>query len=119
MAARDAELVLETWKLRERLLPRVPPEGWGTTDRLRHAVCLAVVHAVDGVESVESFEGSATERERFQAAVSGDTIDDEHVTIVTPLGTENSASVEPPDETRETFDAETEQFDLDDALDRL
>ncbi|WP_435099505.1 hypothetical protein [Halorubrum sp. N11] len=52
MDSRDAEVVIETWQIRDRALPRVPPSGWAMTDRLREAVCLAVACAVDEVETV-------------------------------------------------------------------
>ena len=114
MSSRDAELVVETWRFRERELPRVPPTGWATTDRLREAVCLAVACSVEGVERVEPFEGPASERERFEATVTAESIDDELVRLVPP------ASERGGEEKEETeFSESTEQFDLDEALDRL
>ena len=123
MTPRDAELVIETWELRERALPRVPPTGRATTDRLREAVCLAVECAVDGVERVEPFEGSATDRERFDAAVTTESIDHDRVSLLTSSGNASSASATDSagaaDGRGEGFEETTEQFDLDDALDRL
>ncbi|MES3161721.1 MAG: hypothetical protein PPP55_09160 [Halorubrum sp.] len=126
MSSRDAELVIETWQFRDRALPRVPPSGWATTDRLREAVCLAVACAVDGVEHVEPFEGPATERERFDATVTTDSVDDDHVRLVTPVSAAASEATESdadesgaPDESRAEFSETTEQFDLAEALDRL
>jgi len=111
MSPRDAELVIETWQFRERELPRVPPAGWATTDRLREAVCLAVACSVEGVEGVEPFEGPASERERFDATVTAESIDDELVGLVTPASERDGEEKE--------FGESTEQFDLDEALDRL
>jgi len=121
MSSRDAELVIETWRFRERALPRVPPSGWATTDRLREAVCLAVACAVDGVERVEPFEGPATERERFDAAVTAESIADEHVRLVSSPAESGSAAEGSASEDRRAaeFEETTEQFDLDEALDRL
>jgi hypothetical protein len=116
MSPDDAELVIETWRFRERELPRVPPTGWATTDRLREAVCLAVASSVDGVERVEPFEGSATERERFEAVVTAESIDHDLVRLVDSASDESTAGTDGP---RESFDESTEQFDLDEALDRL
>ena len=118
MPARDAELVIETWRVRERDLPRVPPAGWGSANRLREAVCLAVACSVDGVERVDSFEGPAAERERFSARVTADAVDDDLVHVRTP----RSAGSEESDRAAERgddFEETTEQFDLDDALARL
>ncbi|KOX95988.1 hypothetical protein [Halorubrum tropicale] len=119
MSTREAELVIETWRLRERDLPRVPPAGWGTVDRLRAAVCLAVECAVDGVDRIEPFEGPASERERFAATVTTDAVDDALVSV-RPAPAEG----ETDDETEargdgESFEETTKQFDLDEALDRL
>ena len=123
MPTRDAELVIETWRVRERDLPRVPPEGWGTVDRLREAVCLAVACSVDGVERVESFAGPATERERFQAEVTTDAVGDELVSIRDAVSKESSpngsGASTATDERGDEFSETTEQFDLDEALDRL
>jgi hypothetical protein len=122
MSCRDVELVLETWQLRASLLPRVSPSGWTTTDRLRAAVCLAVPCVVDGVERIDPFEGPATERERFDATVTAASIDHEQVRVVTPVsGADADASegVETSDARGDDFEETTEQFDLDEALDRL
>lgn len=123
MSTRDAELVIETWRIRERDLPRVPPEGWETVDRLREAVCLAVGCSVDGVERVEPFAGPATERERFHAEVTTDAVGDEHVHIRDAISTDSSSTDSDAsttvDERGDAFDETTEQFDLDEALDRL
>ena len=116
MSPRDAELVIETWRFRERELPRVPPTGWATTDRLREAVCLAVACSVDGVERVEPFEGPATERERFEATVTAESVEHDLVRLA---GSASDGSAVEADEPRESFDESTEQFDLDEALDRL
>lgn len=116
--SRDAELVIDTWQFREQQLPRVPPRGWTTTDRLREAVCLAVACSVDGVDHVEPFSGPASETERFDATVTTDSVAAEHVRVVPsskPDATEGSDTTEERDEFSET----TEQFDLDEALDRL
>ena len=118
MSARDAELVIETWRVRERDLPRVPPAGWETVDRLREGVCLAVACSVDGVEHVEPFGGPATERERFDARVTTDAVDDDRVHVRTPPS-EESAESDRAAERGDDFEETTEQFDLDDALDRL
>ncbi|WP_283402785.1 hypothetical protein [Halorubrum sp. DM2] len=124
MPSRSAELVIETWQVRERSLPRVPPDGWETIDRLREAVCLAVACAVEGVEDIEPFEGPAAERERFEATVTADSIGHEHVRIASPTsaGSSTDDGADPSelsDARGEGFDETTEQFDLDDALDRL
>ncbi|OYR73889.1 hypothetical protein [Halorubrum ezzemoulense] len=111
MAPHDAELAIETWRFRDRALPRVPPSGWGTTDRLREAVCRAVACSVDGVERVEPFSGPATEHERFDATVTADSIDHDLVRLVTPASESDGEQKE--------FSESTEQFDLDEALDRL
>ena len=116
MAPRDAELVIETWRFRERELPRVPPTGWATTDRLREAVCLAVACSVDSVERVEPFTGPATDRERFEATVTAESVEHDLVRLAEPASDESTAGA---DEPRESFDESTEQFDLDEALDRL
>ena len=116
MSPRDAELVIETWRFRERELPRVPPTGWATTDRLREAVCLAVACSVDGVERVDPFEGPATERERFEATVTAESVEHDLVRLA---GSASDGSTAEADEPRESFDESTEQFDLDEALDRL
>ncbi|GAA0541943.1 hypothetical protein ABNG02_13080 [Halorubrum ejinorense] len=120
MSPRDAELVIETWRVRERDLPRVPPSGWGSVDRLREAVCLAVACGVDGVERVEPFEGPASERERFAATVTKESVDDELVRV--RPSSDSSDGDATPDATSgrdEAFEDTTEQFDLDEALDRL
>lgn len=117
MSSHDTELVLETWQLRERLLPRVPPDGWATVDGLRAAVCLAVPHVVDGVESIEPFEGPPADRERFEATVTVESVDDEHVRVATAA--EDSSGADAGDGRHGDFDETTEQFDLDEALDRL
>jgi hypothetical protein len=119
MSAREAELVIETWRLRERDLPRVPPAGWGTVDRLRAAVCLAVECAVDGVDRVEPFEGPASERERFAATVTTDAVDDALVSVRPGPGEEGTEDEGAGRDDAESFEETTEQFDLDDALDRL
>ncbi|MFC7325934.1 hypothetical protein ACFQMF_15305 [Halorubrum rutilum] len=123
MSTRDAELVIETWRIRERDLPRVPPEGWETVDRLREAVCLVVTCRVDGVEYVEPFAGSATKRERFHAEVTTDAIGDDHIHIQDDISTDSSSTDSGPSTTAnergDSFDETTKQFDLDEALDRL
>jgi len=112
MEATDREIEIQTWAFRERELPRVPPEGWAdTTDRLRETVCLAVETAVDGVEGVEPFEGYATDRERFDAAVTADEIDHDLVQLAERRPQEGDGEDEAADS--------TQQFDLDQALDRL
>lgn len=123
MSTRDAELVIETWRIRERDLPRVPPEGWETVDRLREAVCLVVACSVDGVERVQPFAGPATEREQFHAKVTTDAVGDEHVHIRDAVSTDpsstNSGAPTTVNERGDEFNDTTEQFDLDEALDRL
>ena len=114
MSSRDAELIIETWQFRERELPRVPPAGWTTTDRLREAVCLAVACSVEGVERVDPFEGPGSERERFEATVTAESIDDDLVRLVTPASERDGEENE-----EKEFSESTEQFDLDEALDRL
>lgn len=116
MSPRDAELVVETWRFRERELPRVPPAGWATTDRLREAVCLAVACSVDGVERVEPFDGPATERERFAATVTAESVDHDLVRLSAPASDD---AADAGDDARESFSESTKQFDLDEALDRL
>ncbi|ELZ39126.1 hypothetical protein [Halorubrum tebenquichense] len=118
MPPRDAELVIETWRFRERELPRVPPAGWATTDRLREAVCLAVACSVDGVERVDPFAGPATERERFEATVTAESVDHDLVRLVGSASDSPEAEGE-ADGRRESFSESTKQFDLDEALDRL
>lgn len=114
MSRRETTVEMRTWDLRERALPRVPPDGWATTDRLREAVCLAVECAVDGVERVRPFEGPAAERERFDAVVTTDQLDHDYVRTV--MSSESSDGSAAPDD---EFEERTEQFDLDDALERL
>ncbi len=113
MEATDREIAIRTWEFRERELPRVPPDGWAdTTDRLRETVCLIVEHTVDGVERVEPFEGYATDTERFDASVTVDEIDHELVQLIERRSQSES------DGGDGTADS-TQQFDLDQALDRL
>lgn len=120
MSSRDAELVIETWRVRERDLPRVPPAGWGSVDRLREAVCLAVACGVDGVERVEPFEGPAADRERFTATVTTDSVDDELVRVRPAADSSGEDAADDRTTGRdEGFEDTTEQFDLDEALDRL
>lgn len=114
MSRRETTVEIRTWELRERALPRVPPDGWATTDRLREAVCLAVECAVGGVERVRPFEGPAAERERFDAVVTADQLDHDCVRTVT-----SSGDADPSDGSGDEFEERTEQFDLDDALERL
>lgn len=114
MSRRETTVEIRTWELRERALPRVPPDGWATTDRLREAVCLAVECAVDGVEQVHPFEGPASERERFDATVTADQLDHDWVRTVA-----SSDAANPSDGPDDGFEEQTEQFDLDDALERL
>jgi len=115
MSSPDAKLVIETWRVRERDLPRVPPAGWESVDRLRAAVCLAVACRVDGIERVEPFDGPASNRERFAATVTTESVDDDLVQVRPPSSTADDAT----SERDETFEDTTEQFDLDEALDRL
>jgi hypothetical protein len=120
MATREAELVIETWRVRERDLPRVPPTGWGSVDRLRGAVCAAVACGVDGIERVEPFEGPASEREHFAATVTAESIDDEFIHVrPASNSSDGDASSESATGGTEGFEDTTEQFDLNDALDRL
>ncbi len=118
-----ATLAVETWRFREAHLPRVPPSGWATTNRLREAVCLAVASAVDGIEDVDPFEGPAAERERFDATVTTDAVDHELVRVVSVAtegaSTDGTSDSPAPDGHGEGFEQRTEQFDLDEALDRL
>ena len=147
MARHDAEVELEirTWAFRERELPRVPPAGWATTtDRLRETVCLAIESSVDAIGRIEPFEGPARERERFEATVavddrdrenSGDDSDpgdiadrvdlggfaDDYVRL-TPsrsVGDSSGAGLDTTERSGDDFEERTEQFDLDEALDRL
>ena len=109
----DREIEIRTWEFRERELPRVPPDGWAdTTDRLRETVCLIVERTVDGVERVEPFEGYATDSERFEATVTVDEIDHDLVQLVE----RRSQSTDDGEDGRGDS---TQQFDLDQALDRL
>ena len=123
MAPHDATIAVETWAVRERALPRVPPDGWATTDRLRTAVCLAIESSVDGITRVEPFDGAAKQRERFDAVVTAAEFDDEHVRLVEPRSVSDADGDD--EATRsdtaegEAFEERTEQFDLDEALDRL
>lgn len=125
MAPHDATIVVETWAFRERALPRVPPDGWATTDRLRTAVCLAIESSVDGITRVEPFDGAAKRRERFDAVVTAEAFDDEHVRFVEPRSGGDGDTGGDGEPTRsdttdgEAFEERTEQFDIDEALDRL
>ncbi|OTF06138.1 hypothetical protein [Halorubrum sp. SD612] len=119
MTTREAELVIETWRVRERDLPRVPPSGWGTVDRLRAAVCLAVECGVDEVERVDPFAGPASERERFAATVTADAVDDDLVSVRPAPADDADADADATRGDGESFEETTERFDLDDALDRL
>jgi hypothetical protein len=72
------------------------------------------------VERVEPFEGPASERERFDAAVTAESIDHDCVSLLTPPEGDGVADGnDGPDRRDEGFAERTEQFDLDDALDRL
>lgn len=119
MATREAELVIETWRVRERDLPRVPPAGWGTVDRLRAAVCLGVECSVDGIDRVEPFEGPASERERFAATVTTNAVDDALVSVRPASSEDGADDGDAGRDGGESFEETTEQFDLDEALDRL
>lgn len=121
MAPHDATIAVETWAVRERALPRVPPDGWATTDRLRTAVCLAIESSVDGITRVEPFDGAAKQRERFDAVVTAEEFDDEHVRLVEPrsVGDGDAEPTESDTAGGEAFEERTEQFDIDEALDRL
>lgn len=85
------DLVLETWQLRERLLPRVPPDDWATVDGLRAAVCLEIPRVVDGTESIKPFERSPADHGRFKTTVAVESIDDEHVRVATAAGDASGA----------------------------
>lgn len=125
MAPHDATIAVETWAVRERALPRVPPDGWATTERLRTAVCLAIESSVDGITRVEPFDGAAKQRERFDAVVTAEEFDDEHVRLVEPRSVGDGDADGDPEPTEsdtaggEAFEERTEQFDIDEALDRL
>ena len=125
MAPHDATIAVETWAVRERALPRVPPDGWATTDRLRTAVCLAIESSVDGITRVEPFDGAAKQHERFDAVVTAEEFDDEHVRLVEPRSVSDGdagGDGEPAESDArggEAFEERTEQFDIDEALDRL
>ena len=125
MAPHDATIAVETWAVRERALPRVPPDSWATTDRLRTAVCLAIESSVDGITRVEPFDGAAKQRERFDAVVTAEEFDDEHVRLVEPRSVSDGdagGDGEPAESDTgggEAFEERTEQFDIDEALDRL
>lgn len=123
MDPHDATITVETWAFRERALPRVPPDGWATTDRLRTAVCLAIESSVDGITRVEPFDGAAKQRERFDAVVTAEEFDDEHVRLVEPRSASDGGGEGEPTESDttggEAFEERTEQFDIDEALDRL
>jgi len=109
----NREIEIQTWEFRELELPRVPPKGWAdTTDRLRETVCLVVEETVDGVERVEPFGGYATDRERFDARVTVDEIDHDLVQLV------DRQSQTETDRLEKGTDS-TEQFDLNEALERL
>lgn len=101
----------------------MPPDGWATTDRLRTAVCLAIESSVDGITRVEPFDGAAKQRERFDAVVTAAEFDDEHVRLVEPRSVSDADGDD--EATRsdtaegEAFEERTEQFDIDEALDRL
>ncbi|MFC7187211.1 hypothetical protein [Halorubrum yunnanense] len=145
----EVELEIRTWAFRERELPRVPPEGWATTtDRLRETVCLAIESSGDAIGRVEPFEGPARERERFEATVTvddhdgghpgedtgsdddlGDIADrvdlggfaDEYVRLTRSpsVGDSSEAGTDSTERSGDDFEERTEQFDLDEALDRL
>jgi hypothetical protein len=145
----EVELEIRTWAFRERELPRVPPEGWATTtDRLREAVCLAIENSVDAIGRIEPFEGPARERERFEATVAvdghdggspgedtdsddglGDIADrvdlggfaDEYVRLTRSRSAMDSSGggTGSTERSEDDFEERTEQFDLDEALDRL
>lgn len=109
----DHEIAVETWQLSTEMLPRVKPTGWcETTDRLRETMCLLIETAVNGVESVEPYEGRATERERYRATLSTDEVDHDRIEVVTASATDG-----PP--TRHEGESTTETFDVDDALSDL
>lgn len=127
MSTETVRIEVNTWKLRDRELPRVPPAGWAeTTDGLRAAVCAAIECGVDGIVSVEPFSGPAGERERFDAVVSTDTVESEYVRICAPRSSDGEADSDRDEDgaradgdRSESFESKTEQFDLDEALDRL
>jgi len=139
MPPRDVTLEIRTWAFRDDELPRVPPAGWAeTTDSLRAAVCVAIECACDAVVSIEPFEGPARERERFDAVVTDTRVEHEYVTVRTPEregekvgegddgggsggndGGDSSNNHDSTPDRANGFESRTEQFDIDDALERL
>ena len=122
MSTETATIEVKTWAFRDHELPRVPPAGWAeTTDDLRAAVCAAIECRVDGVVSVEPFTGPARDRERFDAVVTTDAVASDYVRLCAP----RSSPEDDPDDDRDgadrsdEFETRTEQFDLDEALERL
>jgi hypothetical protein len=125
MSSETATIEVQTWEFRDHELPRVPPAGWAeTTDDLRAAVCAAIECRVDGIDSIEPFSGAARDRERFDAVVTTDAVASEYVRLCAPrssseadLDTDNNGR----DDTNRSdeFETRTEQFDLDEALERL
>ncbi|WP_241658454.1 hypothetical protein [Halorubrum sp. BOL3-1] len=75
---------------------------------------------VDGIGRVEPFEGPATERERFAATLTTESVDDELIRVRPTLDTaDGDAAGDATAGRDEDFEDTTEQFDLDEALDRL
>jgi len=124
MPSETAAIEVKTWEFRDRELPRVPPAGWAeTTDDLRAAVCAAIECRVDGIDSIEPFSGPARDRERFDAVVTTDAVASEYVRICAPRSS-SEADLDTDDDRDGTdrtdeFETRTEQFDLDEALERL
>ena len=123
MSSETATIEVQTWEFRDRELPRVPPAGWAeTTNDLRAAVCAAIECRVDGIVSVEPFSGPARDRERFDAVVTTDAVVSDYVRICasrsSPADTDRDDDQDGAGQSDE-FETRTEQFDLDEALERL
>jgi len=122
MSSETVTIEVKTWEFRDRELPRVPPAGWAeTTDDLRAAVCAAIECRVDGIDSIAPFSGPARERERFDAVVTTDAVASEYVRICASRSSSEADADDDRDDTdrSDEFETRTEQFDLDEALERL
>ena|GEM_PF-833597 len=128
--AERVTLAVDSWAFEVAELPRVLPDGW-----THFAVIAAGVEAhFDGVDRVgPDPEGAVpSDRHRYDATVTTDTVDHEHVRIVdrAPTDDDTPGGDDAADESdtngaagEGTADADgeatTEAFDVNDALDRL
>lgn len=123
-------LSVDSWAFEVAELPRVLPDGW-----THFAVIAAGLEAhLDGVEWVDPDPAGAvpSDRHRYEATVTTDAVDHEHVRIVDRASAGEDVGDDVDEETDAAGDdastddaadadgeATTEAFDVSDALDRL